>query len=183
MEALSAPAADRDAATSLAQAFSEADAALHRARASDPEVAAMATTLIAAVVDNRSLYLAHVGDSRAYLLHDGELSQLTRDHTVAQQMVDDGVLKPEQRDRAPFAHVLARAMDGGGRTPEVSTIDWVPGDRLLLCSDGLNAALGEDTIGVALGAVDPETAVAKLVDACNRAGGPDNITVIVLELF
>ncbi|MBA1149536.1 serine/threonine-protein phosphatase, partial [Ectothiorhodospiraceae bacterium WFHF3C12] len=171
-----------DPAAELERAFAAADAALHSGRSASAELATMATTLIAAVADTATVALAHVGDSRAYRLAGGALEQLTRDHTVAQQMVDDGVLKPEQRDRVPFANVLARAMDGGGRVPEVSRLEWAPGERLVLCSDGLNAALTGEGIMAALEAADPAIAVERLIEAANRADGPDNITVIVLEL-
>lgn len=183
MAALSSRGSEPDAAADLQRAFAAADAALYRGRAANAEVANMATTLVAAVADTTAIALAHVGDSRAYRFSGGRLAQITRDHTVAQQMVDDGVLKPEQRDRVPFANVLSRAMDGGGRTPEITRMEWAPGDRLLLCSDGLNAALAGESIETALGAADPEAAVSRLIEAANGAGAPDNITVIVLELI
>lgn len=183
MAALASRGSEPDAAADLQRAFTAADAALHHGRSNNAELANMATTLVAAVVDTETVALAHVGDSRVYRFAGGRLEQITRDHTVAQQMVDDGVLKPEQRDRVPFAHVLARAMDGGGRTPEMSRLKWSPGERLLLCSDGLNAALDGASIVAALEAPDPAAAVDRLIEAGNEAGAPDNITVIVLELL
>lgn len=183
MAALASRGQSADPAAELERAFHAADAALYRGRSASAELATMATTLVAAVADTRAVALAHVGDSRAYRFAGGVLEPLTRDHTVAQQMVDDGVLKPEQRDRVPFANVLARAMDGGGRVPEVGRLAWAPGERLLLCSDGLNAVLTGEKISNALASADPESAVERLIEAANRAGAPDNITVIVLELY
>lgn len=183
MAALASRGNEPDAAADLQRAFAAADAALHHGRTANEALANMATTLVAAVLDTTTVALAHVGDSRAYWYARGRLEQITRDHTVAQQMVDDGVLKPDQRDRVPFANVLSRAMDGGGRTPEITWVHWAPGDRLLLCSDGLNAALEGESIMAALEAADPSAAVYRLIEAANQAGAPDNITVIVLELL
>lgn len=167
---------------SLQEAVAAANRSIRGARDADPKYAQMATTLIVAAARAAGVALAHVGDSRAYHYRTGVLSRLTRDHTVAQQMVDDGVLRPEQLDRVPYANVLSRAV-GAAETVEAAfnTTSWQPGDRVLLCSDGLNAALAEDTIAAVLAEPDLAGAAARLIDESNRAGAPDNVTVLLLE--
>lgn len=176
------PDAEAGMGRALREAVAAANREVRRARGAEPEYAQMATTLIVAAARASGLMLAHVGDSRAYHCRGGVLTRLTRDHTVAQQMVDDGVLRPEQVDRVPYAHVLARAVGPAERVEAALTpLTWQPGDRVLLCSDGLNAALGEDTISAALAEPDLADAAARLIEESNRAGAPDNVTVLLLE--
>jgi PPM family protein phosphatase len=179
--------ADPDqAAEALAVAIREANSAILDRAAGDPGLWGMGTTMTAAAVAGDShLQLAHVGDSRAYLLRDGDLEQLTTDHTVVGELVRRGRLTPEQAAIHPERSILTRAV---GLDPRVlvDTPDPVglrPGDQVLLCSDGLTEAVADDRIAELLSAgADGETACRSLIDAANAAGGPDNITVVLIRV-
>ena len=151
---------------------------------SDRELRGMGTTLTALYTDDDKAHIAHVGDSRAYLLRDGSLKQLTEDHSLVQRMVMEGKLKPEEAERHPQRSILTRAL---GVDPEVEpdtlTIDPVlAGDRLLLCTDGLTSMIRTDAIEEILkDESDPQDAADRLVDQANDAGGEDNITVVVID--
>jgi PPM family protein phosphatase len=147
-----------------------------------PELRGMGCTLTAARNLGRVLQIAHVGDSRAYLLRAGQLHQLTRDHTYVQMLVDSGLLSQEAAAASKARHVLVNALGGSDEGVQVD-IERVPlanGDRVLLCSDGLTDAVDDDTIRALL--ADGATAAAvcqALVDRALDGGGHDNITVIV----
>jgi PPM family protein phosphatase len=149
----------------------------------DERLSGMGTTLTAAQVDGASALIAHVGDSRAYLLRDGELRQLTADHTLVARMVKSGEITEAEADVHPHKNVLTRAL-GTDEEVEVDedTVALLDGDRLLLCSDGLTGMVTEDQIQAILENSDrPQQAADRLVKAANRAGGIDNISVVVLE--
>jgi protein phosphatase len=174
------------AAEALAAAIREANSAILDRAAGDPGLWGMGTTMTAAAVAGDShLQLAHVGDSRAYLLRDGDLEQLTTDHTVVGELVRRGRLTPEQAAIHPERSILTRAV---GLDPRVlvDTPDPVglrPGDQVLLCSDGLTEAVADARIAELLSAgADGETACRSLIDAANTAGGPDNITVVLIRV-
>lgn len=158
---------------------------LERAEA-DRDLRGMGTTLTAIVAEDARAHVAHVGDSRAYLLREGNaLQQLTEDHTLVQRMVREGRLSPEEAGTHPQRSVLTRAL---GVEEEIAvdelTLDVHAGDRLLLCTDGLTSMVGRDRIQQILeGERDPQAACDRLIDAANRAGGEDNITVIVLDFL
>jgi protein phosphatase len=166
-------------------------AAIHRAnvavaeRASnDPRLRGMGTTLTALVAGRDRVYLAHVGDSRAYLLRDGDLRLLTEDHTLVQRMVREGRLTPEQAEIHPQRSVLTRAL-GIDDELEVdqATVEVTARDRLLLCSDGLTSMLSDEDIRKILtDSGDPQAASDSLVEAANAAGGQDNITTVVVDI-
>ena len=144
----------------------------------------MATTLTALVCDGERVVLGHVGDSRAYRLHDGELVQVSRDHTYVQGLVDTGQLDAGAAWRHPWRNVVLRSVDGD---PLDRGIDLVPvpvaaGDRLLLCSDGLTDLVPDEVVAELLGAGDPEAAAAVLAKAAIAAGGKDNVTCVVLDV-
>jgi serine/threonine protein phosphatase PrpC len=142
----------------------------------------MATTLTMFVVVWPTLYLLQVGDSRCYRYRNGELEQLTRDQTLAQDLVDSGVLKPEQAVKSPYAHVLSSSLGGSTWVPEVSKTDVKPGDRLLLCTDGLTKHVSAERIAERLREnVSSEPAVRALVADTLAAGASDNVTVLVLR--
>ena len=175
-----------EAAAALAAAIREANAAILDRAVGDPDLWGMGTTVTAAAVaGGRHLQLAHVGDSRAYLLRDGVLEQLTTDHTVVAELVRQGRLTPEQAAIHPERSILTRAVGLDPRIP-VDTPDPVelrPGDQVLLCSDGLTEAVDDDQIAELLSsAADGEEACRSLIDAANTAGGPDNITVVLLQV-
>ena len=174
-----------EAAEALAAAIREGNAAILERAAGDPGLWGMGTTMTAAALaGERHLQLAHVGDSRAYLLRDGSLEQLTTDHTVVGELVRRGRLTPEQAAIHPERSILTRAVGLDPRVP-VDTPDPVElrdGDQVLLCSDGLTEAVDDDRIAELLSAgADGEAACRSLIDAANAAGGPDNITVVLLR--
>ncbi|MCA1833481.1 MAG: Stp1/IreP family PP2C-type Ser/Thr phosphatase [Actinomycetota bacterium] len=168
----------------LPERVREANRAVFERQASDRAVAGMGTTVTAAVLDGSTLHLAHVGDSRAYLLRDGELRQLTEDHTLVHRMVQEGKISEEEAHTHPQRSILTRAL-GVDRDVEVDelTVDVQEGDHVLLCSDGLTGMMRDESVREILeGHRDPQEAAEMLVDAANRAGGLDNITVVVMAL-
>jgi protein phosphatase len=175
-----------EAAEALVAAIREGNSAILDRAAGDPGLWGMGTTVTAAaaVAGGRLLQLAHVGDSRAYLFRDGSLEQLTTDHTVVGELVRRGRLTPAQAAVHPERSILTRAVGLDPRIP-VDTPDPVElqaGDQVLLCSDGLTEAVDEDRIAELLSAeADGNAACQALIDAANTAGGPDNITVVLLR--
>ena len=174
-----------EAAEALVAAIREGNSAILDRAAGDPGLWGMGTTVTAAAVaGGRLVQLAHVGDSRAYLLRDGSLEQLTTDHTVVGELVRRGRLTPAQAAVHPERSILTRAVGLDPRIP-VDTPDPVElqaGDQVLLCSDGLTEAVEEDRIAELLSASgDGNAACQALIDAANTAGGPDNITVVLLR--
>lgn len=152
--------------------------------AEDPSLRGMGTTMtLARVGPDGAVEIGHVGDSRAYLYREGELRRLTVDHTVVQELVELGQISEEQADRHPQRHLLTRVLGLGPVEVDEVSLRLHPGDRLLLCSDGLTGMVEEDDIAAVLGgAADPEEAVWDLVEAANRAGGVDNVSVVVLDV-
>jgi len=174
-----------EAAEALAAAILEGNSAILERAAGDPGLWGMGTTVTAAALaGDRHLQLAHVGDSRAYLLRDGSLDQLTTDHTVVGELVRRGRLTPEQAAIHPERSILTRAVGLDPRVP-VDTPDPLglrDGDQVLLCSDGLTEAVDDGRIAELLSATDDgDAACRSLIDAANAAGGPDNITVVLLR--
>lgn len=173
------------ASSALAEAIAEANRLVLDHGEANPELSGMGTTLTAAMVREGRLHVAHVGDSRAYLLRNGELTQLTSDHTLVEQMVRDGQISRDEAAVHPHRSVLTRAI-GVERAIEVDTLAPLPlqpGDQILLCSDGLTGPLGEDELARLLSEHDDgDAAVQALIDAANAAGGPDNITVVLLQV-
>ena len=142
----------------------------------------MATTLTLFVAVWPALYLLQVGDSRCYRFRKGELEQLTRDQTMAQDLVDSGVLKPEQAQKSPYAHVLSSSLGGSTWIPEVTKADLNTGDTLLLCTDGLTKHVSQERIAERLRTMtSSEQAVRALVADTMAAGASDNVTVLVLR--
>ncbi|MEV5434618.1 MerR family transcriptional regulator [Streptomyces sp. NPDC052682] len=143
------------------------------------------TTLTALVWTGSRLALAHIGDSRAYLLRDGRLSRITHDHTLVQSMVDEGRLTPEEAATHPQRTLLLKALTGGGPDafPDLCLHEPRPGDRYLLCSDGLPAVVPDDRVHALLASHPaPDQAVHALVAAANEAGGPDNVSCVVADV-
>jgi len=174
-----------EAAEALAAAIGEGNAAILERAAGDPGLWGMGTTVTAAAVAGDHLQLAHVGDSRAYLLRDGSFDQVTTDHTVVGELVRRGRLTPAQAAVHPERSILTRAVGLDPRIP-VDTpdpIDLRPGDQILLCSDGLTEAVPDPKIAELLTAnPDGHAACRALIDTANNAGGPDNITLIVIRV-
>jgi PPM family protein phosphatase len=174
------------AAEALAEAIREANLAILRRARSDPELWGMGTTVTAAAVaGDRVLQLAHVGDSRAYLLRAGApLRQLTTDHTVVQEAVARGLLTRQQAAVHPQRGVVTRAV---GLDPQVPVdlpepLELEPGDQVLLCTDGLTEVVDDDRIAAVLASqADGDEACGALIAAANQGGGPDNVTVVLLR--
>jgi PPM family protein phosphatase len=161
-----------------------ANRAIREEVARQPDLEGMGTTLTLVELEPEGVArLAHVGDSRAYLYRDGELRQLTEDHTVAAEYVALGHISAEEANDHPQSHMLTRCL-GLTRFVNVDRIDLDlnSGDRLLLCSDGLNSMVPADGIAKALTDGTADEAAWKLVEAANKAGGHDNISVIVIDV-
>ena len=142
----------------------------------------MGATVVALMIENAVGYLAWAGDSRAYLLRNGRLRLLTRDHTVIQSLVEDGVIRPEDARGHAEANVVTRAV---GAEPEieidVATVPFLAGDRMILCSDGLTGSVDDGTIAALLGAAaTPEEACRTLLRASLEEGAPDNVSVVAV---
>ena len=149
----------------------------------NPQMEGMGTTLTAMLFAGSKLGMVHIGDSRAYLLRDGEFNQITKDDTYVQMLIDEGRISPEEADTHPQRHLLYRALDGRDAEPEYSVREARTGDRYLLCSDGLSGVVSAETIGNTLREyVDPNQCAERLVQLALRGGGPDNITVIVADV-
>lgn len=162
---------------------SQANTALRQAQQTHSGYEQMATTVVALLARGPQAALLHAGDSRCYRWRHQRLSLLTRDHTLAEQMVEDGTIAPSDIARTPYQHILTRGL-GLGNTLQHSLIefDLEPGDLYLLCSDGLSKPLSDAEIAAALAHHQPEAAAAEaLIDAANQAGGPDNISVILIR--
>jgi protein phosphatase len=169
----------------LPAAVEFADARLSRAVEAFPALAGMGTTLTALLIQGDRVGLAHVGDSRGYLLRDGRLEQVTRDDTYVQMLADRGQLTAEQAAVHPQRNVLVKVLQGGqdGASAQLTICPAEPGDRYLLCSDGLSDYVGADDIEHALRTLaDPGAAAAALVDLTLRAGAPDNVTCLVGDI-
>jgi protein phosphatase len=143
------------------------------------------TTLTALLWTGSRLALVHIGDSRAYLLRDGELFRITHDHTMVQSMVDEGRLAPEEAASHPERTLLLKALTGGGSgaSPDLRLHDTRAGDRYLLCSDGLSGVVPEHRVRELLASpLSPGDTVRALVEAANAAGGPDNVSCVVADV-
>jgi protein phosphatase len=169
---------------SLSLLFHEANSAIWSRSQSDRSLRGMGTTCTAILLDQSRAHIAHVGDSRAYLLRDGDLTQLTEDHTLVSRMVREGRLDPHEAERHPQRSIITRALGvDSDVNVDIQSITLEDGDRLLLCSDGLSSMLDADTIKQALETEQNAQAAAdRLVEVANDAGGEDNITVVVLDL-
>lgn len=163
-------------------ALRRADACVYAAASNDPGLRGMGTTVTMAYSCGADLFVAHVGDSRCYLLRGGVLQRLTRDDTLVQQLVDKGVLPPEQAAVHNLRHVITNVVGGTepGIHAEVHRMTIEPGDALLLCTDGLTGMLPDERIAAVLQASpSPSSACQELVRLANEQGGKDNVTVIV----
>jgi serine/threonine protein phosphatase PrpC len=152
--------------------------------AGDPGLEGMGTTLTAFLFAGTRLGMLHIGDSRAYLLRDGRLTQITHDHTLVQTLVDDGRISEEEASSHPQRSLITRALQGhDGIEPDLSVREVRVGDRYLLCTDGLTGPVGRiETLQEALEIADPQEACDRLVQLALRGGGPDNVTVIVADV-
>ena len=168
----------------LAEAVRDANRRIHQSSTEDPQRAGMGTTVTAAVAVGDTMCFAHVGDSRGYLFRDGTLERVTEDHTPVQRAVRAGVISADEALRHPSRHVLAQAVgldvDVDVDTP---TVEMRSGDRIMLCTDGLTDPVPDVELQRLLAGFDsPRAAVDGLIKAALNGGGPDNVTLIVVDL-
>lgn len=149
----------------------------------EPELEGMGTTLTAILFAGRRLGLVHIGDSRGYLLRDDQLTQITRDDTFVQSLVDQGRITPEQAKSHPQRSMIMRALTGNDIEPTLTMRESRAGDRYVLCSDGLSDVVSEDTIADTMREGDQRECADRLIELALRSGGPDNITVIVADVI
>jgi serine/threonine protein phosphatase PrpC len=170
--------------SALADAVVGASNTLHDMTLADPSTEGMGTTLTAMLWSGAQVAMCHIGDSRAYLLRDGDFAQITRDHTLVQSLVDEGRLSPAAAATHPQRSLVMRALQSStDAEPDLGMREAMIGDRYLLCSDGLSDVVTEQTLHKTLVSYsDPEQAVLQLIDLAIRSGGPDNITCIVADV-
>jgi PPM family protein phosphatase len=173
-----------DMLKALSLAVATANARLQERIIANPAVEGMGTTLTALLWSDGRAAVCHIGDSRGYLLRDGELYQITHDHTLVQSLVDEGRISADDVSTHPQRSLLLRALDGRSMAdPDLSVHDSLPGDRYLLCSDGLSGVVSDETLRDTLSTFeDPEAATRQLIDLAIHGGGPDNITCIVADV-
>jgi serine/threonine protein phosphatase PrpC len=173
-----------DLVGALADAVATVNLRLQELIISDPAIEGMGTTLTALLWSEGYAALCHIGDSRAYLLRDGQFIQATHDHTVVQEMVDEGKISEDDVATHPERRRLLRALDGKTiAEPDLAPIETFAGDRFLLCSVGLSGVLTEQTLHQTLASVrDPDRVALRLVELALKGGGPDNITCVVADV-
>ncbi|SCX24847.1 PP2C family protein-serine/threonine phosphatase [Mycolicibacterium fluoranthenivorans] len=166
----------------LNDAVHEGNSAIAAHVEADPELEGMGTTLTAILFAGGRLGLVHIGDSRGYLLRDGELSQITKDDTFVQTLVDEGRITAEEAHSHPQRSLIMRALTGHEVEPTLIVREARVGDRYLLCSDGLSDPVSHDTIHEALQIPDVVDSADRLIELALRGGGPDNVTVVVADV-
>jgi PPM family protein phosphatase len=176
---------DGSVSTVLASAFAAANRAILDWAANHPECSGMGTTCTALALTDREAWLAHIGDSRAYLLREGSLTQLSEDQTLVANLVREGKITKEEAEHSPVSNVIVQAL---GMGPEIAPIIWnrplglLANDVIVLCSDGLSGAVSDAVIGGIAGRLPPDEACQALIAAALAAGGHDNISVGVLRV-
>jgi len=174
-----------DPARVLASAFQAAHAGIHEHALQHPELRGMGTTCTAALLRDAALTYGHVGDSRLYLLRDGAIVRLTRDHSYVQQLIDGGVITPEQARTHPGRNILTSALgaDSAGEADIAEApVVLEPADILLMCTDGLHGLVSDDELAAIASQKKPREACQQLVDLAKSRGGPDNITLQIVRI-
>jgi len=182
---LDRPDLDDQALTVLADEIQAANSILSELVTTAPELSGMGTTVTAMLLQGDRVALAHIGDSRAYRLKDGVFEQISIDHTFVQRLIDEGRLRPEEAETHPHKNVLMRVLGDVDASPELdlATFEVEPGEKWLLCSDGLNAVLRDSDIEAVLrDSTNLSTAVDTLVELTLAGGSPDNVTVAIIEV-
>ena len=165
------------------EAVNRASLRLREAIEAEPSRQGMGTTLTGLLLTGTELILAHIGDSRAYLLRDGELTQITRDDTFVQMLVDDGHITAEEAETHPQRFLVTKALQGSDMPADYTIHQACPGDRYLLCSDGLSGVVDFATLQVTLsGIADLDQCASTLIELALAGGGPDNITAVVSDV-
>ncbi len=174
---------DLDLEQALSEAITSANQRIRALVEADPRRAGMGTTVTALLWTGDGFELAHIGDSRAYLLRDGELRQLTHDHTYVQSLIDEGRLTEQERETHPARSLILQALGGDDVVPDLELVPAQHGDRVLVCSDGLSGVVSGDTIRSVLAEqADPQAAADQLIDLAKQGGGPDNITAVIADV-
>jgi PPM family protein phosphatase len=175
---------DPTAADRFGAAIADISDNLRTSGDSNPGLAGASTTVVAVVVSGLRALVGHLGDSRGYLYRNQQLMRLTRDHSLVQALVDAGEVEPQNAREHPSRSVITRHVGMAPPAhPTVSAVDLQPGDRVMLCSDGLHGVVDDESLAQILGSQpSPHDACAALIQAANNGGGPDNITTIVIDV-
>ena len=174
----------KDTAELLDEAFSAANRRIDQQADLNPDARGMGCTAVMVLGVRNKCWVAHAGDSRAYLVDaDGKMRHLTSDHTMVQEMVDNGLITSEQAAVHPYRGRISRCLGHGKNKgqPTINEFDLTRGDNVLLCSDGLSDVVAEEEISALVGQRDPRSSCRRLVEAANKAGGPDNVSAVVLR--
>ncbi|QLL07483.1 PP2C family protein-serine/threonine phosphatase [Mycobacterium vicinigordonae] len=171
-----------DLLAKLDAAVREGNSAIAAQVEMEPDLEGMGTTLTAILFAGDRLGLAHIGDSRGYLFRDGELTQITKDDTFVQTLVDEGRITAEEAHSHPQRSLIMRALTGHEVEPTLTMREARAGDRYLLCSDGLSDPVSDETIAEALQIPDVAESAYRLIELALRGGGPDNVTVVVADV-
>jgi protein phosphatase len=171
-----------DLLSELRDATEEGNAAITNLVAEQPDLEGMGTTLTAILFAGKRLGLVHIGDSRAYLMRDGQLNQITKDDTFVQSLIDEGRITEDEAHTHPQRSLLLRALTGHELEPKLTMREARAGDRYLLCSDGLSSVVSEETLADTLRTADPKACADRMIELALRGGGPDNITCIVADV-
>jgi PPM family protein phosphatase len=167
----------------LVEAVSNANSCVWKASANDPVYFGMGTTIVVAVQsDSGEMYIAHVGDSRAYLVREGKTIVLTQDHSVVMELLLQGKISAEQMKSSPFRNYITRCVGHNNKVEiDKTPVEIKPDDRVILCTDGLTAVLGDENIGeIVMANSDPQAMVDKLLAETLTGGAPDNVTVVAI---
>jgi serine/threonine protein phosphatase PrpC len=171
-----------DPATILTQSILDVNAALYDYAQTHLRLATMGTTIVAAVVRGETLHVAHVGDSRAYLIRQNTIHRLTEDHNLTSQLVRDGIITAAQAERHPQKHLLLRSIGGERKVlPDCGRFLLLEGDTLLLCSDGLTRHISDEEIATLVANYDPHQGAKALLETANHRGGYDNVSVLIVR--
>lgn len=166
----------------LAEATAQGNDAITELVSEEPDLDGMGTTLTAVLFAGSRLGMVHVGDSRAYLFRDGALTQITRDDTFVQSLIDEGRITEDEAASHPQRSLLLRALTGHDVEPTLTVREARSGDRYLLCSDGLSGVVSAETLAEALTITDPQDCSDRLIELALKGGGPDNVTCIVADV-
>jgi len=166
----------------LLSAITTANVTVYDRAIADEFLSGMGTTIVAAVIKNGVASIAHVGDSRAYLIHEGALQLLTKDHSLVQEMLDNGQITEEEFENHPVKNIITRALGVAEQVEiEFDTTELQKGDVLFLCTDGLSGTVSKQEMLEVYSKYSFDQFTSKLIERANRAGGKDNITVVAVQ--
>lgn len=166
----------------LKESISNANTLVYKASVDNPELSGMGTTAVLCEIMGGRANIAHVGDSRAYLFREGKLEQITKDHSIVQQLIDSGTITEEQAKYHPQRNLITRAVGTEKNIlVDYETLEFREGDYILICSDGLSSYVEESQIIDILKNTKTSETVGKLIEAANNSGGKDNVTVVLIK--